>query len=263
MTRRLFATSPVTHHVALAFTGTTSSLKRSHKKHMHYRSRRIYKAMCGRYTLDDIDAIFDRFKVAQVSADLSPNYNAAPSQLMPVVIRNNPNFLEQMLWGLIPSWTKQGSKPHGIINARAETVAEKPSFRRPLLTQRCLVPASGFYEWKNTSQGKVPYYIRLKSRELFAFAGIYDIWHDAQGRALRSYCIITTEPNELMQSIHTRMPVILRREAEDVWLNRDNQDADELLSLLVPYASGELEAYPVSKRVNSPSNNDRSLIEPF
>lgn len=215
--------------------------------------------MCGRYVVDETEEIYERFLASRVNLEIKPNFNVAPSQRMPVVLRNSPNRVELMQWGMMTFWTKPGGKP--LINVRDDTIRTKPWAKHYIETQRCLVPASGFYEWKKTDEGKVPHYIRLKSGELFAFAGLYATWHDEQGREVHTYTIITTEPNALMYDIHDRMPVILKKEDEDAWVDPDNHDKDRLLSMLIPYSSDEMEAYPVSRDVNSPRNNSSSLVE--
>jgi len=165
-----------------------------------------------------------------------------------------------MQWGLIPSWSKEPRVQFSTINARAETISKSPVFRGPFKSQRCLVPASGFYEWRQTGQGKQPYCIRLNDGELFAFAGLYDVWHDPAGNELYSYTIITTTPNGLVAPIHNRMPVILHRDAEDVWLDKET-DSARLMSLLSAYPADKMEAYPVSRAVNDPSNEGAELIQ--
>ncbi len=148
-----------------------------------------------------------------------------------------------------------------MINARAETVVEKPAYRKVFKTQRCLVVATGFFEWKQTSDGKVPYYFHRRDDELFAFAGLYDTWTDpTHGQEVLSYTILTTAPNALLQPVHNRMPVILAREDEERWLNPDETEPDHLLPLLVPYPAGEMEGYVVSRLVNSPANDTPQLI---
>lgn len=221
--------------------------------------------MCGRYTLYDFNGMADRFEIDQADIELllgfEENYNITPSQANPVVIRNSPNHIELMQWGFIPSWEKESDKGFKLINARAETVAEKPMFKKALEGNRCLVPANGFYEWKVTKAGKVPYFIRLKSDSLFAFAGIYSVTKNRDNKEIKSYAIITTMPNELMANIHNRMPVILSKENEDIWLDKDLQDSEVLTALLQPYDERLMEAYPVSSKVNNPSNNQQELIE--
>jgi len=216
--------------------------------------------MCGRYSLVPTESIAARFDIQQAQLTLSPRYNVAPSQSMPVVVRNSPNRLVEMQWGLIPSWSKEPRAQFSTINARAETLTKSPVFRGPFKSRRCLVPASGFYEWRKTDQGKQPYCIQLKGGQLFAFAGLYDVWHDQEGNELSSYTVITTTPNDLVAPIHTRMPVILHQEDEDVWLDKES-DPEQLLSLLVAYPADAMEAYPVSRAVNSPANESAELLQ--
>jgi len=216
--------------------------------------------MCGRYSLVPTENIAARFDIQQQQITLSPRYNVAPSQSMPVVVRNSPNRLVEMQWGLIPSWSKEPRAQFSTINARAETITKSPVFRGPFKTRRCLVPASAFYEWQRTERGKQPFCIRLKETDLFAFAGLYDVWHDADGNELCSYTVITTQPNDLVASIHNRMPVILRQEDEDAWLDKGS-DSAQLLALLKAYPADKMEAYPVSRAVNSPANEGAELMQ--
>ena len=216
--------------------------------------------MCGRYSFVPTESIAARFDIQQAQLTLLPRYNVAPSQSMPVVVRNSPNRLVEMQWGLIPSWSKEPRAQFSTINARAETITKSPVFRGPFKSQRCLVPASGFYEWRQTGQGKQPYCIRLKEEDLFAFAGLYDVWRDREGNELYSYTIITTPPNDLVAPIHNRMPVILEQEDEQVWLDNE-ADSARLLALLVAYPADEMEAYPVSRAVNSPANEGAELLQ--
>jgi len=216
--------------------------------------------MCGRYSLVPTENIAARFDIQQAQLTLAPRYNVAPSQAMPVVVRNSPNRLVEMQWGLIPSWSKEPRAQFSTINARAETLTKSPVFRGPFKSRRCLVPASGFYEWQRTNQGKQPFCIQLKDGELFAFAGLYDVWHDADGNELYSYTVITTAPNDLVASIHNRMPVILHQEDEDAWLDKAAEPA-RLLSLLKAYPADAMEAYPVSRAVNSPANERAELLQ--
>jgi putative SOS response-associated peptidase YedK len=216
--------------------------------------------MCGRYSFVPTESIAARFDIQQAQLNLLPRYNVAPSQSMPVVVRNSPNRLVEMQWGLIPSWSKEPRAQFSTINARAETITKSPVFRGPFKSRRCLVPASGFYEWRQTGQGKQPYCIRLKEEDLFAFAGLYDVWHDGEGNELYSYTIITTTPNDLVAPIHNRMPVILQQEDEQVWLDNET-DSARLLALLVAYPADEMEAYPVSRAVNSPANEGAELLQ--
>ena len=211
--------------------------------------------MCGRYAIVLVGdgTLQRRFSLEEMLEDPQPRFNVAPTQTLPVIVRNSPNHIEMMRWGLIPFWAKDASIGSRMINARAETVAEKPAFRRSLRSQRCLVPASGFFEWKRDGDAKTPHFIHLPDEPLFAFAGLYDSWHDPDGQTVQSYTILTTAPNDLMADIHNRMPVILRREDEDEWLDPENTEPEHLLPLLRPYPASEMAAYPVSKMVNSPA----------
>ncbi len=218
--------------------------------------------MCGRYALvvAGDGSLQRRFSLEELLDDPAPRFNVAPTQTLPVVVRHSPNHLEMMRWGLIPSWAKDPSVGNRMINARAETVAEKPAFRRPFRSRRCLVPASGFFEWKREGTGKQPYFVHLTDEPLFAFAGLYDIWHDPQGQEVRSYTILTTDANDLMAPIHNRMPVILAREDEDDWLDPDISEPERLLPLLRPYPARAMEAYPVSRAVNSPMHDAPDVL---
>ncbi len=220
--------------------------------------------MCGRYTLKTngsrVASLFELFNEPELEA----RYNIAPTQQIPVVLEESyadGRTLEMMHWGLIPSWADDPSIGARTINARAETVAEKPSYRSAFKRRRCLVVADGFYEWKKTADGKQPYYLRLGSGEPFGFAGLWESWSMEGGEELRSATIITTEPNEVAAEVHNRMPVILPRDLYDAWLDPDNDDRKELLSMLSPYPAGEMETYPVSKRVNRPANDEPGVLE--
>lgn len=217
--------------------------------------------MCGRYSLAPIENVASRFQVDDQQLPLLPRYNVAPSQLMPVVVRNSPNRLVEMQWGLIPSWSKDPQVKFSTINARAETLATSPVFRGPFKSRRGLVPATGFYEWRQTGQGKQPYWIGLHDGELFAFAGLYDIWRDQEGDELYSYTIVTTAPNDLVAPIHNRMPVILHRDDEDAWLDK-HTSPERLMALLTAYPADEMDAYTVSRAVNNPANEGEELIQP-
>ncbi len=220
--------------------------------------------MCGRYAmvLAGEGSFQRRFSLEERADDLAPHFNVAPTQTLPVIVRNSPNRVAMMRWGLIPSWAKDTSIGSRMINARAETVAEKPAFRGPLRSRRCLVPASGFFEWKREGDRKTPHFIHLPDEPLFGFAGLYDTWRDADGETVQSYTILTTEPNALMSAIHNRMPVILRREDEDEWLDPANTEPEQLLPLLRPYPAEAMAAYPVSRLVNSPQHDTPLVLEP-
>jgi putative SOS response-associated peptidase YedK len=219
--------------------------------------------MCGRDGLTvDTSKLQERFETSNTLPDMQPRYNIAPTQELPVIVRNSPNAMALMQWGLIPSWSKEPKVSYSTINARAENLLKSSVYKKPFQSQRCLVPASGFFEWQQTSAGKQPYYIHLQDTDLFAFAGLYDIWRDKKGQELHSYTIITTTPNDLVAPVHNRMPVILRRDDEDAWLDQD-ADPARLLSLLTPYPAAEMRAYRVSTWVNSPSNDSPEALEPL
>ncbi len=218
--------------------------------------------MCGRYMLSTNPAqLAERFALSKVPPDLPTRYNVAPQMSMPVIVAKSPNRLDFMRWGLVPSWAKEPSIGFKTINARAETVAERPAYRSALRYHRCLVPAGGFYEWRSTPGGKQPYFIHLRDERLFAFAGLYEIWHSPDGSELRTYTIITCPPNQLMAPLHNRMPVILPREAEAAWLDPQETRVAAVLPLLQPSDSESMAAYPVSTLVNSPANDGPGLIE--
>ncbi len=224
--------------------------------------------MCGRYVIEGATELSERFQLRQIPADLFPEwttYNAAPTQLLPVILEDadGERVAEAMQWGLVPRWSrpdgKQGVAP---INARAETLFEKPMFRGLTKARRCIVPASGFYEWRKTGSGKQPYYITSDDGETWGFAGLYDLTHDEGNDAAGSFTIITTTANPLLSTLHERMPVILPRDAEEDWLSRDLDDPHLVEQFLRPYPEEEMQMYPVSRAVNSPRNNGPELIEP-
>jgi len=221
--------------------------------------------MCGRFALyRNLEEIKEAFEIQQVRWKPVASYNIAPAQDVAVVVRRDgENFLEKMRWGLIPSWAKDAKIGSRMINARSETLSEKPSFKRPFKSQRCLVIADGFFEWTKTEYGKVPMFIRPISQRPFGFASLYDVWMSPQGEAITSCAIVTTQPNDFMQPIHNRMPLILSKPEEAVWLDPETPHIDEWLSALAPYPSHEMEAYEVSRRVNSPQNNTIECIQPI
>ena len=216
--------------------------------------------MCGRYSV--LPKAKGDSKAAKLLAKSlkDSHYNAAPSQHLPVVTNTQPDAIQFFSWGLQPFWAKDVKAVKRSINARAETLAEKTSFRNLLKSKRCLVPADSFFEWQVTSQGKVPHRILLKDENAFSFAGLWDEWLDkSTGEILHTYTIITTTANELVKPIHDRMPVMLSPEVEELWLD-ENESQDELLSLLQPYDPDEMKAYPVSPLVNSAHNNVPEVI---
>lgn len=195
----------------------------------------LASSMCGRFTLTtDLKALAERFCVPASTANYSPRYNIAPTQPVIVVGDDGARYMKVMKWGLIPSWAKDPSIGSKMINARAETIAEKPSFRNALKKRRCLIPASGFYEWQKLGTGKQPLHIVLKSREPFAFAGVWEHWTSPEMEEVLTCTIITTAANELMKSVHDRMPVILSREDEAMWLDPKVHEPEKLLPLLKP-----------------------------
>ena len=216
--------------------------------------------MCGRYTLDPTTKLYERFEISN-RLEIKARFNIAPTQDVPVIIRNSPNRIEMMRWGLIPHWAKDESIGTKMINARAETITEKVSFKRLLPSKRCIVPASGYYEWQATKNGKQPYYIHAEGGEYLPFAGLFDIWKNPEGEEIYSFTIITTEPTVNLQAIHNRMPVILEPKAEEVWLNPDVTDPGELTPLLHPYAVRALSFYPVSKAVNRAGFDSPEFIQ--
>jgi putative SOS response-associated peptidase YedK len=219
--------------------------------------------MCGRYGFESGQReLMTRFQLETVIELLPMSFNVAPGMIMPVVVSQSPNHLELMEWGFLPRWAKDPSATRRPINARAETVATTAMFRGAFRHQRCLVPARGFYEWAKTPRGKEPYWIQLQGGELFAFAGLWEAWADRQGRETHTYSIITTEPNERMAPIHNRMPAILRRDDEALWLDPGQTEGERLQPLLRPYPASEMEAWPVSRAVNNPRNDSAELIRP-
>ena len=193
------------------------------------------RSMCGRYSLSAVDAkaVYERFRLANRSFDFQPRYNIAPGQMNPVVVSHSPNALQPMLWGLIPHWAKDESRKFQTINARVEGIDKKATYRDPFKHHRCLVPATGFYEWDKSTKPSTPYYFRLKDEELFAFAGLFDVWRDPHTqKELYSYTIITCPANGVVGKIHTRMPVILHKEDEAAWLNPDIFESALLSTLL-------------------------------
>ncbi|HNT23337.1 MAG TPA: SOS response-associated peptidase [Anaerolineales bacterium] len=221
--------------------------------------------MCGRFTLTvDPDELKTAFPWAAIPNEITPRFNIAPSQPVAVVANNSNPRLDFFTWGLIPSWAKDPTIGSRLINARSETLAEKPSFRTAFRRRRCLVLADGFFEWKSIpgSKSKIPYYIQLKDRNPFAFAGLWDIWRSPDGSEIYSCAIITTTPNEFMQAIHARMPAILQNNDYAQWLDSREADPVALSHLICPYPAEEMIAHPVSSLVNSPQNDSPACIQP-
>lgn len=221
--------------------------------------------MCGRYSQSQsAEIIAKAFQVDSVPA-LKPRYNIAPTQSVPTVLQTSASTNRQfkmLHWGLIPSWAKDPKMGARLINARAETVNEKPAFRSAFRQRRCLVLADGFYEWQQQEdkKQKQPFYFRLSDGQPFAFAGLWEHWKGADGEEIESCTLLTTEPNELMQPIHNRMPVILDPKDYDLWLDSEVKKPELLQPLLRSYQTEEMTAYPVSKTVNKPSNDTAECI---
>lgn len=221
--------------------------------------------MCGRFTLTvDPAELKDTFRDYDFPAQFAPRFNIAPSQPILAIPNDGQNRADFFVWGLIPSWAKDPSIGNRLINARGETLAEKPSFRGGYKYKRCLILADGFYEWQSRpgTKVKVPHFIHLKDRQPFAFAGLWDEWNSPDGSQIRSCTIVTTEPNELMAPIHNRMPVILPPDAYAQWLDPAARTPDSLQPLLKPFPAGEMAAYPVSTLVNDPKNDRVENVVP-
>lgn len=223
--------------------------------------------MCGHYTLHQkAKDLAKRYNLATLPNTIQENFNVAPGQIMPVIITDESGQprLEFMKWGLIPVWAKDPSIGYKLINARDDTIFEKPMWRSLVLRKRALIPADGFYEWKRLPEGnkerKQPFYIRPKHLDVFSFAGVWETWKDVEGKELRTYSIITTAPNKEMSSVHNRMPLILHQEDEASWLEPSKVSREEIEPFLHLYEDRGLELYEVSKDVNSAANNDEHLI---
>lgn len=218
--------------------------------------------MCGRYTLTTpVETLAEEFGLTESLPEVSQSYNVAPTQEVAAVLNGSGRHLEMLRWGLIPSWADDPRIGSRMINARSETAPEKPSFRKAFKERRCLILADGFYEWQKTNNGKQPFYIRMENGSPFAFAGLWESWQDPEGPEVRSCTILTTDPNELLAPVHNRMPVILHPEDYELWLDPDVREVDLLSPLLVPYPADSMEAYPVSRRVNNPANDEPDCIE--
>lgn len=219
--------------------------------------------MCGRFSLHTPESqIREAFNLEHTEPlGLKPRYNITPSQLIPI-IRDTENSREMVLaqWGLIPAWSKVSKTKYSTINARIESVAEKPTDRTPFKRRRCLVPADGFYEWRVVNGKKIPHHIRMRDSSVFAFAGLWDHW-EGQDESIESCSIIVMPANEVMKPIHERMPAIISAAHYASWLDSNLTHKQEIMQLLLSAPSSQLTAYPVSTRVNSPGNNDAQCIE--
>ena len=220
--------------------------------------------MCGRFSLTpDLDKLQLRFGFKAADLSYTPRYNVAPPQeVLTVTGEGEEDVAQLMKWGLIPFWAKDPSIGNRMINARAETVVEKPSFRQAFQKRRCLIVADGFYEWRKEGKNKIPMRIILKSGEPFGFAGLWETWKSPDGRLVKSCTIITTTPNSVIEPIHNRMPVILTSEGEALWLDLNHSDPSELRELLLPYPADQMDAYEVSTLVNSPGHDAPECVAP-
>jgi putative SOS response-associated peptidase YedK len=217
--------------------------------------------MCGRFNfLTHQEELRERFEISKFEFEVTPRYNIAPSQKIATIIQDQDIKLVGMRWGLIPFWAKEPKTKYSMINARVETILDKRAYSRPFKKWRCLIPATGFYEWKKVGKIKTPMHIRLKSKELFAFAGIYNPWKSPSGSYVLSCSIVSTTPNNIMEPIHNRMPVILQKKDESTWINPEHEDTEKLLGLLKPYPDRQLEAYEISTYVNKPRNEGPQCI---
>jgi len=218
--------------------------------------------MCGRFEIHSaIELIAKIFGIHEWDIEYLPSYNIAPSQDILLVVNDGKRRLVKSRWGFVPSWSKELSAGYKMINARAESVADKPSFRQAFQNQRCLVVADGFYEWKKEGTTKRPFYIRLKSGKPLGFAGLYNVWKSPEGEQICTSTIITTDANELLHPLHDRMPVITPPDAYDIWLDPMIHDKALLQAVLKPYASDALDTYEVTPKVNSPKNNSPENIQ--
>ncbi len=219
--------------------------------------------MCGRFSQSkSAETIAQVFQVNNVPP-LTPRYNIAPTQQIQTILQNaeqSQREFQILHWGLIPSWAKDPKMGARMINARAETVAEKPSFRAAFKQRRCLILADGFYEWQQQEKKKQPFYFRMNDEHPFAFAGLWEHWKSGDGEVINSCTILTTEPNDLMRPVHNRMPVIIDPKDYDLWLDTEVKTPELLQPLLHPYSAEEMTAYPVSTKVNKPVNDSAELI---
>lgn len=224
--------------------------------------------MCGRYTiLKSADAVAERFDAGPLLPMDLPHYNVAPTNVVPVVTNEmGARILQPMQWGLVPPWARDLAIASKLINARADTLAEKPAFKAALVRKRCLIPADGFFEWRKEPDGRQPYLFRLRSQEMFAFAGLWEEWPSPDGSSLRSCTIITVEPNDLVAGFHTRMPAILPRADEAAWLapreGRNSAVSADVVQYLRPYPSDSMEAIRVSRYVNSVKSTGPGCVAP-
>jgi len=221
--------------------------------------------MCGRFALGIPPySIIEFFNIEDL-IEYEPRFNIAPTQSVPAIVQDKESHkrvLKMFHWGLIPYWAKDMKIGSRLINARSETVTTKPSFREAFKHRRCLIPTTGFYDWEKQSKRKQPYHIKMKDNEPFAFAGLWESWEGGKS-VIESCTILTTEANKAIQSIHDRMPVILKPEDYDMWIDSDNTDSESLEQLLKPFLSDISEVYPISNYVNKPQHDNPQCIQPL
>ncbi|MDI6401860.1 SOS response-associated peptidase [Balneolaceae bacterium ANBcel3] len=222
--------------------------------------------MCGRFTLySDKKEIEQHFHVSFTDdVPYEPGYNIAPGSIQPVILTKGTRdrVVEPLVWGYIPSFAKDKQAQSPLINARSETIHEKPSFRQSFQRRRCIIPSNGFFEWKEVGSKKVPFYIRLLEEPLFGMAGIFDTYTNDRGKELTTFAILTTSANDLIEPLHHRMPVLLRPSDYDVWLDPVTKEQDRLPALFKPHPTPGMSLYRVNEEVNNPSNNTPDLIQP-
>lgn len=221
--------------------------------------------MCGRIaaSISGADQLMEQFLLRILNVEIIERYNVAPGQQVLAIVQSRQGHREaaSLRWGLIPEWAKEAAVGYKMINARAETVADKPAYRTALRTKRCIIPASGFYEWRRSGKQKTPYYFYLRSQQLMALAGLWAEWRcPTDGQIIRSFTILTTTPNVLVQPMHDRMPVLLDQDGVDIWLDHTKVDIPLLQQLFRPFPADAMDAYPVSSYVNSPANEGPECI---
>jgi putative SOS response-associated peptidase YedK len=220
--------------------------------------------MCGRFTLTvDPSVVQQTFNLTTMPGMMAARYNIAPSQPVAIITNDAPQTLTFFRWGLIPSWSKDIKIGNNLINARSEGVEDKPAFRAAFKRRRCLIPADGFYEWQAHGKEKTPMYVHLKNHELFAMAGLWEVWHSPEGDEIRTCTILTAEPNDLIRQLHNRMAVILHKEDYDTWLSPDELPPAVLKPLLRSYEADAMDVYEVSKAVNRPNYDAPDCIAPM
>lgn len=218
--------------------------------------------MCGRFTITKGLTHWAEYAgYAAPETEFGPRFNICPGQFAPVaLLEDGKRIIKLMRWGLVPFWAKDEKIAYKTINARAETLWERASFKHAVKRRRCLILADGFYEWKKAEDGKLPYYIYMANRDMFAMAGLWEKWDNGDDSPLHTFTIVTTMPNELVSKVHNRMPVILSAQAQEAWLNPDTPQA-ELGQLLAFYPAGEMGIHPVDRAVNNPKNDNPNLVD--